>query len=37
MNIEAPPTEKPCEKPEGERRGTVIFNTGILAKRGIED
>lgn len=28
MNIETPPTEKPYEKPEGERRGIVIVNTG---------
>lgn len=28
MQIEAPPTEKPYEKPEGERRGLVIVNTG---------
>ena len=28
MNIETPPTEKPYEKPEGERRGLVIVNTG---------
>jgi cob(I)alamin adenosyltransferase len=28
MKIEAPPSEKPYEKPEGERRGLVIVNTG---------
>jgi cob(I)alamin adenosyltransferase len=28
MNIETPPTEKPYDKPEGERRGIVIVNTG---------
>ena len=28
MEIEAPPTEKRYEKPEGERRGIVIVNTG---------
>ncbi|WP_417282507.1 cob(I)yrinic acid a,c-diamide adenosyltransferase [Comamonas sp.] len=28
MQIEAPPTEKPYEKPEGERRGLIIVNTG---------
>ena len=28
MQIETPPTEKPYEKPEGERRGLVIVNTG---------
>ena len=28
MNIETPPTEKPYEKPEGERRGLIIVNTG---------
>jgi len=28
MQIEAPPTDKPYEKPEGERRGIVIVNTG---------
>ena len=28
MNIETPPTEKPYEKPEGERRGLLIVNTG---------
>lgn len=28
MQIEAPPTEKPYDKPEGERRGLVIVNTG---------
>ena len=28
MEIEAPPTEKRYEKPEGERRGLVIVNTG---------
>ncbi len=28
MNIETPPTDKPYEKPEGERRGIVIVNTG---------
>ncbi|MBK7656559.1 MAG: cob(I)yrinic acid a,c-diamide adenosyltransferase [Betaproteobacteria bacterium] len=28
MQIEAPPTAKPYEKPEGERRGIVIVNTG---------
>ena len=28
MNIETPPTEKPYEKPEGDRRGLVIVNTG---------
>lgn len=28
MQIETPPTEKPYENPEGERRGLVIVNTG---------
>ncbi len=28
MQIETPPKEKPYEKPEGERRGLVIVNTG---------
>ncbi len=28
LQIEAPPTAKPYEKPEGERRGIVIVNTG---------
>ena len=28
MNIENPPSAKPYEKPEGERRGIVIVNTG---------
>jgi cob(I)alamin adenosyltransferase len=28
MQIETPPGEKPYEKPEGERRGLVIVNTG---------
>ena len=28
MQIETPPTEKRYEKPEGERRGLVIVNTG---------
>ena len=28
MQIENPPSEKPYEKPEGERRGIVIVNTG---------
>jgi cob(I)alamin adenosyltransferase len=28
MQIETPPTEKPYSKPEGERRGIVIVNTG---------
>lgn len=28
MQIESPPTTKPYEKPEGERRGIVIVNTG---------
>jgi cob(I)alamin adenosyltransferase len=28
MKIETPPTEKPYEKPEGERRGLLIVNTG---------
>ena len=28
MQVETPPTEKPYEKPEGERRGIVIVNTG---------
>ena len=28
MHIETPPTSKPYEKPEGERRGIVIVNTG---------
>ncbi|MDB5894919.1 MAG: cob(I)yrinic acid a,c-diamide adenosyltransferase [Rhodoferax sp.] len=28
MQIETPPTVKPYEKPEGERRGLVIVNTG---------
>ena len=33
MNIETPPTEKPYEKPEGERRGLIIVNTGNLMVR----
>jgi cob(I)alamin adenosyltransferase len=28
MEIETPPTHKPYEKPEGERRGLIIVNTG---------
>ncbi len=28
MEIETPPSEKPYDKPEGERRGLVIVNTG---------
>ena len=28
MHIETPPTEKPYDKPDGERRGIVIVNTG---------
>jgi cob(I)alamin adenosyltransferase len=28
MQIETPPTDKPYDKPEGERRGIVIVNTG---------
>ena len=28
MQIESPPSEKPYDKPEGERRGLVIVNTG---------
>ena len=28
MHIETPPSVKPSEKPEGERRGIVIVNTG---------
>ncbi len=28
MQIEAPPTEKRYERPEGERRGLIIVNTG---------
>jgi cob(I)alamin adenosyltransferase len=28
MKIEAPPTEKPYDKPQGERRGLLIVNTG---------
>jgi len=28
MQIETPPTAKPYDKPEGERRGLVIVNTG---------
>ena len=28
MQIEIPPTDKPYEKPEGERRGLLIVNTG---------
>ncbi len=28
MHLETPPTIKPYEKPEGERRGIVIVNTG---------
>ncbi len=28
MQIETPPTHKPYDKPEGERRGLVIVNTG---------
>lgn len=28
MQIETPPTEKPHERPEGERRGLVIVHTG---------
>jgi len=28
MHVETPPTAKPYDKPEGERRGIVIVNTG---------
>ena len=28
MQIESPPSEKPYDKPEGERRGLLIVNTG---------
>ena len=28
MQVETPPTDKPYDKPEGERRGLVIVNTG---------
>ncbi|MBS0426526.1 MAG: cob(I)yrinic acid a,c-diamide adenosyltransferase [Proteobacteria bacterium] len=28
MHIETPPTDKPYDKPEGERRGLVLVNTG---------
>ncbi len=28
MQVETPPAVKPYEKPEGERRGLVIVNTG---------
>lgn len=28
MQIETPPSEKPYEQPEGERRGLIIVNTG---------
>jgi cob(I)alamin adenosyltransferase len=28
MQIETPPTEKPYDRPEGERRGVIIVNTG---------
>ena len=28
MQTETPPTEKPYDKPEGERRGLLIVNTG---------
>jgi len=28
MQTETPPTDKPYEKPEGERRGLIIVNTG---------
>ena len=28
MQIETPPSAKPYDKPEGERRGLVIVNTG---------
>lgn len=28
MQIETPPSDKPYEKPEGERRGLVLVNTG---------
>ncbi len=28
MEIKAPTTEKPYEKPTGERRGLIIVNTG---------
>ena len=28
MQIETPPSAKPSDKPEGERRGLVIVNTG---------
>ena len=28
MHIETPPTEKPYDKPEGERRGIVLVHTG---------
>ena len=28
MQIETPPVHKPYDKPEGERRGLLIVNTG---------
>ena len=28
MQVETPPQDKPYDKPEGERRGLVIVNTG---------
>ena len=28
MDIETPPTDKPYDKPDGERRGLIIVNTG---------
>ena len=28
MQVETPPSEKPYEKPEGERRGLVLVHTG---------
>jgi cob(I)alamin adenosyltransferase len=28
MKIETPPSAKPYDKPEGDRRGLVIVNTG---------
>jgi len=28
MQTEVPPTDKPYDKPEGERRGLIIVNTG---------
>jgi ATP:corrinoid adenosyltransferase len=41
MHVETPPSDKPFDQAEGERRGLVqvrhAFNAGVPAQRGIED